>query len=307
MTSPRLGKAYRAEGMLLMATLIWGSTFPVVKNLLSEVSPLQMMVLRFGLASIVVLSIAWKSIFPLTRIQLLHGGVLGAVFFCGFVLQTVGLTLTTASKSAFITGLLVIFVPFLQIGIERRPPRLGNMIGIGVVLTGLYFLTVPGDIGFNFGDVLTLVCAVVFAVYIVYLDVAVKSMNTVQVLFLQIATNAFLSLCAACAFGRLDIHLSPGGMLGVGYLTISATIITVLIQSRYQRETTPTRAAVIYSVEPVVAAILSWVILGETLGISGVTGASMILAGVLISEFSGTVRWLAKPIGRSTMDDAEVL
>ena len=287
----------RAEGVLIALTMIWGSTFVIGKIVLQNMSPLQMIAFRFTISSVFFLVFFFRRLFPLTRRQIIRGGILGVFLFLGFVAQTVGLTVTTASKSAFITGMMVVFVPLLQVIIERRPPKVGNIAGVAVVSAGLWLLTSPSGSSFNAGDALTLLCAVLFAVYIVYIDVVAHDMTAIQLTFLQMATNAVLALGATLAFDTVPTRLPVGTLVAVLYLTIFATILTTFLQTRFQKETTPTRAAIIFTIEPVVAAVSAAVVLGEQVGLGGAVGGGLIIGGVLISELSEGIPLLNRPFG----------
>jgi len=287
----------RAEGVLVALTMIWGSTFVVGKIVLENMSPLQMIAVRFVLSTAFFLAFFSRRIFPLDRRQLIRGGILGIFLFLGFVAQTVGLTFTSASKSAFITGMMVVFVPLLQVIIERRVPKVGNIAGVAFVSAGLWFLTSPSGSSFNTGDALTLLCAVLFAIYIVYIDVVAHDMSAMQLTFVQMATNAILALGATLAFDTLPTRLPAGTVVAVLYLTVFATILTTFMQTRYQKETTPTRAAIIFTIEPVVAALSASTVLGEQIGLGGVVGGSLIIGGVLLSELSEGIPLLNRPFG----------
>ena len=287
----------RAEGVLLALTLIWGSTFVVGKLVLVSITPLQMIAARFTLATVFLLAFFSRRIFPLTRRQLLRGGVLGVFLFLGFVAQTVGLTMTTASKSAFITGMMVVFVPLLQVVIERRSPRIGNLAGVAVVTGGLWLLTSPAGAAFGTGDMLTLVCAVLFAVYIVYIDVVAHEMSALQLTFIQMASNAIFSLAGSAAFDTLPARVPGGAVVAILYLTIFATALTTFMQTRYQKETSPTRAAVIFTIEPVFAAVSAALVLGEQIGVGGAAGGGLIIGGVLLSELSDGIPLLNRSFG----------
>ena len=279
----------RAELALLATTLIWGNTFVAMKVILRDTSPLMNVSTRFLVAGLIFLLIFRKSIFPIPRSSIVKGFVLGLFLFLGFISQNVGLKYTTASKSAFITGMMVVFVPLLQIIVERRAPKFGNILGVLMVAAGLWFLTSPSGSEFNIGDALTVVCAVVFAVYIVYLDVISKEMSTQQLTFLQIAS------CAVYAWGALlltetpSLVMSTSSFVALAYLTLLATVVTTYVQTRFQKDTTPTRAAIIFSVEPVLASISAYFMLGEKLGALGVLGGGLIVAGVLLSELSDAI------------------
>jgi len=220
--------------------------------------------------------------------------------FLGFVTQNVGLTITTASKSAFITGMMVVFVPLLQFVIERRAPKVGNVVGVLVVSAGLWFLTSPDGSSFNAGDALTLVCAVLFAVYIVYLDVVSKETTTMQLVFMQFSSMAIFSLVALGLFEIPRLTLTGRSVSVLVYLTFLATMLTTYVQTRFQKETTPTRAVIIFSIEPVIAAIVAYVLLGERMGEMGIVGGAMIITGVLVSELSDSIPVLNRSLDGSS-------
>lgn len=276
----------RAELALLSITVIWGSTFATTKMLLAEIHPFTYVAVRFGLASVLFILFfrnrlkngAWKPV--------KHGAVLGMFLFVGFSLQTVGLLYTTASKSAFITGLLVVMTPILQIIIERKPPRAGNIIGIAIVTVGLYLLTSPEGSELNLGDILTLGCALCFALYVVYLDVFSRNGSAEGLTIVQFVVCAIAGAIVALGIEPVTFQVSLGSVVGVLYLVVFATIVAIYVQTKYQKDTTPTRAAVIFSAEPVVAALIASVALNETIGPQGVIGGGLIVAGVLVSELT---------------------
>jgi drug/metabolite transporter (DMT)-like permease len=276
----------RAELALLSITIIWGSTFATTKMLLSEIHPFTYVSLRFGLASILFALLFWSRIKNGGWKPVAGGMVLGLLLFTGFSLQTVGLLYTTASKSAFITGLLVIMTPILQIVIERKPPRAGNIVGIAVVTVGLYLLTSPEGSELNKGDLLTLGCAFCFALYVVLLDVFSKDLRPEGLTLVQFVVCALAGLVVAIGTEPLEIHLNIHFVAGILYLIIFATIVAIYVQTRFQKDTTPTRAAVIFSAEPVVAAVIAFFALNEVIGLQGVVGGGLIVAGVLISELT---------------------
>jgi drug/metabolite transporter (DMT)-like permease len=295
MVSPKA----RAELALAGTTFIWGGTFAIVKLGMEDISPILLIAVRFVVASIAVLLIARRRIFPIPWPAVQKGTLLGLFLFLGFVTQNIGLTITTASKSAFITGMMVLFVPMLQFVIERKAPKLGNLLGIAVVAAGLWLLTSPEGSEFNSGDALTLVCAILFAIYIVYLDVTSREMTTEQLVFLQLSSIAVFSCVAVLFFETPRFNVRTQSLLTMAYLTFLATLFTTWVQTRFQKDTTPTRAVVIFSVEPVIASGIAYLLLGETLGVMGMVGGLLIVAGVLVSEFSDSIPLLDRSVDGS--------
>jgi drug/metabolite transporter (DMT)-like permease len=280
----------RAEFLLFLTTFVWGSTFVVVKVAMREVSPLLLTSVRFAIACAIAVPIWHKEIRAINFSVFKKGLVLGLLLSIGFILQTLGLQMTTASKTGFITGMMVVFTPIAQVIIERRAPKLGNIIGILFVIVGLWLLTSPDGSAFNLGDGLTLIAAFLFGVYIVYVDVFSKQHNVAQLFFLQLFVTLIVSFGGTLMFEDLSLHSSTNVLVLIIYLAIFATVISTFIQTKYQRETTPTRAALIFALEPVIAATLAYLILDERIGALGVLGGGLIIGGVLVSEFSDSFK-----------------
>jgi drug/metabolite transporter (DMT)-like permease len=276
----------RAELVLFCITFIWGSTFVVTKELLSSVSPFAYIGLRFGLASVLFVAIFPRSLSTITRQGALHGAILGSLLFAGFALQTIGLQFTSASKSAFITGMLVVFTPLWQVALERRFPKVGTVLGVGLVTVGLYLLTSPVGSGFNIGDALTLACAFLFGLYIVILDIYSRMSEATHLTLLQFLVSAVGAGIAGALLEDMVVDISGPMALRLAYLAVFATVIALYLQTKYQKDTTPARSAVIFSMEPVIAAVLAYVIAGENIGVLGAVGGGLIVAGLLLSELS---------------------
>lgn len=278
----------KAELWLLLITLIWGSTFVITKNALDDASPLLFIAARFTVATLLFVLFFYKKItFNLKKLSS-AGWIVSLMMLIGFSLQTVGLKYTSASHSGFITGLLVIFTPIFQVIIERRLPTKGVVIGVIMVAIGLYLLVNPRDLmdeSLLFGDFLTLLCAIAFAVYIVMLDVASKKDDIYTLIFAQLVVTSLGALMATFiletpSFGYLEVDL----WISVVYLALMATIVATFLQTKYQKDTTPAKAAVIFTMEPVFSAVLAFLVLGEMIGLAGILGGIIIVSGLVISE-----------------------
>lgn len=276
---------HRAEFALFATTFIWGSTFVVVKSGSESISPSLFIAFRFGIGALIFALILFKQLRSISRSTLINGSILGAMLGLGIVLQNHGIYRTTASKSAFITGLMVIFTPIAQLILERRPPKLGNVVGIIIVTLGLFFLTSPTGSEINEGDILVLISAAIFGVYIVYLDIFSKTENVLHLSFIQVTVTTLIAI-AGVSFETVVFDPTTQLILSLLYMGICATVFTTYVQTRYQKDTTPTRAVIIFTIEPVIASVLAYFVLGELLGISGILGASLIVGGILVSEFS---------------------
>lgn len=282
----------KSEAILIIITLIWGGTFVVIKGALDDVSPLFFVGVRFAIALAILTPFIVTRLDGFTKPVIKAGMILGAIMFLGFSTQTLGLQYTTASKSGFITGLAVVFTPLLQMVIEKRMPRPGNLIGVVLVVIGLYLLTSPAGASFNVGDALTLACAFFFALYIVYIDVFSKQFSIIHLVYLQIATVTALSFIFAAGLEDIRISITGNLLFALAYTAILATVVNTYLQTEFQRYTTPVRAAIIFTLEPVFAAVLAFFILHELLGLQGVIGGAIILSGLIVSELSDVLdRW----------------
>lgn len=279
----------KAELLLLSCTLIWGGTFTVTKTGLEDVSPMLFVAIRFAIATLLFLPFVARGLRTMSGVTLRGGAVIGFLLLVGFIAQTIGLQYTSASKSGFITGLLVVFTPLFQIIVSRQLPKAGNVIGVVLVTAGLYLLTSPEGSEFNLGDLLTLLCAAVFGLYIVFLDLYTREGDVKQIAFLQFAITGVGAALGALVFEEMNFRQSGELVWGIAYLSLLATLYTLTVQTKYQKETTPTRAAIIFSVEPVFAAVIAYLVLGETIGLPGVMGGGIIVLGLLVSELSDVI------------------
>ncbi|MBI5804627.1 DMT family transporter [candidate division TA06 bacterium] len=275
----------KADLWLLLATFFWGVTFVAVKDAMLHATPLVFMGVRFALAGVILLPFCYRGLKTLPFKGWRDGIILGSFLFGGFALQTAGLVHTTATRSAFITGLSVILVPPLSITMLKK--KVGPWIWTGVALAavGLYFLSRPASGGFNRGDLLTALCAACFAVEIILVQTYTQKHGAMNMVMVQIITTVFLSLLFMWRLERPAIHFVPSLWLDLLLTSGLATAGSLVIQSHYQKQTSAARVAVIYTLEPLFAAVFAFLIFGEKMPWLGWLGASLIMVGMLSSEF----------------------
>jgi len=290
---------YKGEIALFTITIFWGVTFAIIKLALNDISPMLFTAIRFSFAALLLLPFLWKPLFN-SNIDVIKAGLfLGLLYFIGFATQTIGLYYTTATKSGFITGTFVIFIPILQLILERKSPGKGNLIGIILVIIGLILLSSKGmtvldiisELGsnFNIGDTLTLICAVFYALYVVYIDIITKKYDYRALIILQVVFTGFAGIVITFLFGmtgiepiRLDFNKTV--ILVILYTAIFSSILATVIQTKYQKTVTPTKAGIIFSIEPIFAALFAFLIIHESVSSFGIIGCIFIFAGVLVSE-----------------------
>jgi drug/metabolite transporter (DMT)-like permease len=281
----------KAELALVGVTVLWGTTFVVVKNALADVSPLTFIALRFTLAAVVLALIYGKTLRGngLGRRDLRAGALAGSLLFGAYTLQTVGLGLTTPSKSAFLTSLSIPMVPLASSLVYKIRPRLLEGAGIVIASVGMVLMTFPRAAltsGFEMsrGDFLTFLCAVLFAVHIVVVGHFSPIIGFESLAVIQIGVVAALATSVMWFAEPVRFHLTPGVAAAVVVTGLLATALAFTTMAWAQQYTSPTRAALIFALEPVVAWVTSWVLAGETMGNRGKAGAGLILAGILLVE-----------------------
>lgn len=293
-------KKYFGESALLLNTIIWGGTFAVIKNAFNDVSPLLFLSLRFLIATLIFLPFVYKQLLKADQKTIIAGIILGVFYFSGFATQTLGLNITTATKSGFITGTFVIFIPILQLIIERRKPKWFNIVSVLLVIFGLVMLASKGDnaieflqqLGsdFNFGDLLTLLCAILFAFQVVYVDVFTKKYNYLPMVFMQLLMTGlggviFTFIFSISELEVFKLNINSSVIISLIYTAIFASIIATIIQLKFQKIVSPTKAGIIFSIEPIFAALFAFFLLNEKISKFSLIGCIIIFAGIIISEY----------------------
>ncbi len=278
---------------LVGITLVWGTTFAIVKGALSDIPAPLLLALRFSVAALLL---SWVK--PQRR-ALKPGLVLGLLAFAGFATQTLGLTLTTASKAAFITGLSVILTPLVSAAWFRNrvPPR--AFLAALVALVGLGLMTVTGASGVNGGDVWVLGTALAYALYIVYLGEVAPKHDPLVLSSLQLWMMALLAW--AWAFPTLGAlrEVSLETFLAVAYLGVVATALVTVLQTYAQRVVPAYLAALIFVLEPAFAALFAYLLLGEALGLLGWLGGALVVLAMVVSEFKFKPRKARREVQRA--------
>jgi drug/metabolite transporter (DMT)-like permease len=277
---------YKADLWLLLATFFWGVTFVTVKDAMRYATPLAFLGVRFLLAGVLLLPFCYKAFARLDWKGWRDGIILGAFLFGGFAFQTAGLVHTTATRSAFITGLAVILVPVFSIVMLKKQIDRWLVLGALLAAGGLYFLSRPAGGGFNTGDLLTALCAVCFAVEIILVEIYTKRHAPIDMMMAQILTTVLLCGLLLWAFEKPVIRMNASLWLDLFITSVLATVGSLVIQFTWQRKTDAARAAVIYTMEPLFAGVFAFFVIGEQLNGYGWLGAGMIFVGMLASELS---------------------
>ncbi|MBN1881795.1 MAG: DMT family transporter [Deltaproteobacteria bacterium] len=300
-------KGYIADLSLVLICLFWGTSFILVKMAIMEVDLYYFVFLRFILAVFIVGGLFYRRL-PHYNLKILRDGVImGAALFGAFALQTIGLKYTSASNAGFITGLHVVLVPLMLALIFKRKPALNATMGAVVCAIGLFFLTVGDTFTINRGDVWVVLCAVFVGLHVIFTGWFAVRHDVYLLALTQLVTVMVLSLASSFILGEGPVSpfaLSPFVILVVVVMGIFATAFNFTVQTWAQQYTTPTRAAVIFTMEPVFAAIFAYWWGSEVLGSRGYLGAALILAGIILTEIKIT-EWREGKNGSHTDDRAD--
>lgn len=285
-----MDKKLRADILLILITMIWGASFPLMKIVLAYIPAYSYLSLRFLLAGIVMAFLFRRHMARISRRALLYGCIIGLFMFGGMAFQVVGLYTTTASNSGFITGLNVVIVPIIASVLLKKKPDRASLIGVLMAFAGLFFLSGGLSFNFNFGDFLTFLCAICWALQIIAID---KFTETEDPVLLAVIQLFFVSIASSVFWIASD--------LGKPFV-INKTVVFILLftavlgsalgfggQTIAQKYTTPSHTALILTAEPVFAAIFAMVIpnaegVTEMPSITKAVGCLLILSGMLISE-----------------------
>jgi drug/metabolite transporter (DMT)-like permease len=293
-------EALAADLVLVVVTAIWGSTFIVNRVVLASAPPLLFVLARFALAGAILGLVARGR--PRTPNLLRDSAAVGLLLAAGIGFQVAGQLFTTASKAAFVTGLSVPLTPVAGYLMTRKKPSRENLAGLVIAALGFAVLTWPKDAatGFNTGDLLILVTAVSYAVLIVIVSETARTHDVRWYSFGQI-------VFAAIGIGAVRLALSPfihgsGAFLAaearplvfgrtivvaILWMALVATVVTFLAQTWAQGRMPATHAAIMFALEPVFTALFAALFLGERMSRRDWTGASLVLAGILVSELRG--------------------
>ncbi|HHJ98359.1 MAG TPA: DMT family transporter [Actinobacteria bacterium] len=289
-------KVYGIQLALVGVAAIWGGTFVMVKDAVERYPMYAFLALRFAIAVV-----AFAVVFPASVRRLRAGTVgvgllAGLLLTAGYVFQTWGLQDTSASKAAFITGMFVVITPALQAVALRRLPRTTTIVGVALAVGGLWLLSGGGGGEWNIGDTRVLLCAFAYAAHMIVLGGVGRKHEVQPLTLVQLATVGIVT-------GAISLFTEPRGMPGDGgvwaalVLTgVFASAVAYAIQTYAQRFLSPAKTALILIMEPAFGGVFGW-LAGERLGIGGLAGSALILAGMIVAEV----------VGARTAGDAEVV
>ena len=270
--------------LLFAVTFFWGATFIIVKDAVVHMDVYVFLGIRFGLAFMVMVVLFRKRIWPFHLQTALAGGFLGVFLFGAFAFQTWGLTHTSATNGAFLTGMNVVMVPILSLIFLRRAPAPFAVLGVLFAFTGLYFLTGGGPSDWNRGDLLVFICAVWVSIHIMMTGYYAPKFDTMALATWQMGAVALLSMGFALGTGSFTLHVPPPAWGAILITALFCTVFAFAVQTHAQRYTSPTRTALIFTAEPVFGALFAHLYGGEPLLEQHLIGGGFIFVGMVLAE-----------------------
>jgi len=269
---------------LFLTTIIWGTSFVVLKSTLDEAPVLWVLAIRFIGAALLLALISFKKLREINRDTVKAGMLMGLMLFLAYIFQTYGLAGTTPGKNAFLTAVYCVIVPFLNWFVHKRRPDGYNITAAVCCLAGVGFVSLTGDLTIAMGDALTLVGGLCFALHILATDKGLEKHSTILLSFIQMATAGILGLISAIFFEPFPTQVSSGTLWSIAYLCVMCTALCFFLQTFGQKHTPPAAAAVIMTFESVFGAMISALLGQDQLTFRLVFGFLLIFVAVIISE-----------------------
>ncbi|WKY46483.1 DMT family transporter [Eubacteriaceae bacterium ES3] len=276
-----------ADLTLFVVAFIWGSGFVSSKAALSYMSPMMLMAIRFLIAAAASGLIFHKHLKKIDRETLKAGCIVGFFLFSAFATQMIGLQFMLAGKQSFLTATYVIMVPFIFWAFKKQRPDRYNFVAAFVMLAGIALLTSNqsgSSSGLGPGDILTLICAFLYACQIVSIDHYSKKHDPIVLTVIQLTFSAVLSVIFVIFSGQVTMNIETNGLLNALYLGLICTFLTFLGQTIAQKYTSSTHAAIIMSLESVFGTLLSILILSESFTLVMLLGCLVIFMGIITAE-----------------------
>lgn len=284
-------KTRAAEIGLLIATIIWGSAFVVVKDTTRSMSPSYLISIRFGIAFVLMCLVFFRRLKNIRLPDLAGGAIIGILGAAGFEFQTYGVQYTTAGKNAFLTTVYCVIVPFLYWAVKHCRPKLQNVIAAFLCIAGVGLLSIEKGFTIGFGDLLSLCCGLCFSFQIVAIDILTEKRDPILLTVLQSIFCFLVTLPIAVLTEPFPTQLQTGTVFSLLYLAIFSTMIAFVLQMVCQKYMDPSKASLIMALESVFGTIFGIIFLNESVTVQTFFGFVLIFAAVFLSEIKiGTLR-----------------
>ena len=273
-----------ARAALLMVAILWGSSLLVAKITMENISPSMIVAFRFTIAFVLLSLVFYRKIFEITKQSLISGAIIGAFLFGAYWIQNIGVTLAMPGKSAFLSSIYCVFVPFVSYLFTREKPKTRNLLAATVCIAGISFSVITDGFSIGTGDVFALLSGVFFSLHIASIGKFAEGKDPIIITILQFGFCALYSWIATLLTKDYTLHFNSQMVLGVLYLSVFCTTIALLLQNVGQKYVQASSASILMSTESIFGALLSVFLYGETITLKMGVGFMLIFISVLISE-----------------------
>ncbi len=273
-----------AKLALFGATLIWGSSFLIVKTSMDVIQPHMLLAFRFTIAVVLLCIVFHKCLKKLNRDYFIKGGIMGTLLFVAYSLQTIGITDTTPGKNAFLTAIYCVLVPFFFWPVAKKRPDSFNIIAAFITIIGIGLVSLNGDLSVSMGDGLTMISGVFFAIHMVAVAKFTGGRDAILLTILQFGFAGIYSWIVGLIFEDIPVNLDVASVSGLLYLAVFATAVALLLQNVGQKYTHPAPASIIMSLESVFGVLFSVVFYHEVITVKLFIGFCLIFFAVILSE-----------------------
>ena len=275
----------KANLLMVIVTIFWGASYTFMMMGLESLEPYNIVALRCTIAFIVAGLIFYKKIININIQTLLYAAIQGFLLFIVFVLSLFGLETTSASNAGFILSLSVVLVPIFVSFIERKLPSRAVMLAIVWTLLGIIILTMKDSLTFQKGDILVAIAALAYSIYLILYSKFTKSVESISYGVYQLGFTALFGIILTSIFETPTLPSTNTSWIAILGLGLICTAFCFITQSVVQQHTSPTHTGLIFSLEPVFAAIFAMIFLGELLTTQLIIGGCFILFGNLVAQY----------------------
>lgn len=278
-----------AKLALLLATIIWGSSFFIMKNAVDQIPTPYLLGIRFSVAALLLAIIFAKRLKKINKEYIWQSAIIGLCLYLAYFVQTLGLARTTPGKNAFLTAVYCIIVPFLYWVVDRKRPGKSNVIAAFLCVAGIGLVSLSSELTMGLGDALTLLGGFFYAAHIVVVAKFGKDKDMFVVTMLQFAYCAlYAGITSLILRPEMNLLVSNRLWIELAYLAVVCTAVALLLQNLGQKYTPPSSASLILSLESVFGVIFSVIFYDERLTFQMIAGFGLIFVAIVLSECFAT-------------------
>lgn len=266
---------------MFIATIFFGMTYVLTKICLNYSTELHIISFRFLIAFVISLIFLQRKIFPLKIKEILYSLILSVLLFMVFITMTIGVKYTTATNASFLISLSVIFIPFFSWIFNKEKPKKRIFIVLIIALMGIMLLTLDKNLEFHIGDILCLICSLLFSFHVLITERFVKNNNPITLGVLQFGGVALLSFLVQYPIEKFTLPKNEKFWISLMILSVFCTALAYIIQTVSQKKLSSTLIGLILSLEPIFSGIFGYFILNEYLSPQQYIGAFLLLISII--------------------------